>query len=67
MITAQESILLDLIDSIEDTKQQRGLIEKVIAASKEKKLKLEVEAVVNPTYTMTKVLGRPKQDKPLST
>lgn len=66
MITAQESILLDLIDSIEDKTQQRNLIEKVIAAKSEKKQKPQLEAVVKPAYTMTKVLERLKQDKPLS-
>lgn len=65
MITAEESIVLYIIDSIEDKKQQRDFIEKVIAASKKKKLKSKVEAVVNHAYTMTEVLGL-KQDKPLS-
>lgn len=65
MITAEESIVLYIIDSIEDKKQQRDFIEKVIAASKKKKLKSKVEAVVNRAYTMTEVLGL-KQDKPLS-
>lgn len=32
MITTQESILLDLIDFIEDKEQQRKIIEKVLAA-----------------------------------
>lgn len=36
MITAQESILLDLIDSVKDKEQKRNLIEKVISASREK-------------------------------
>lgn len=65
MITAEESIVLYIIDSIGDKKQQRDFIEKVIAASKKKKLKSKVEAVVNRAYTMTEVLGL-KQDKPLS-
>lgn len=60
MITTQESILLDLIDFIEDKEQQRKIIEKVLAASK-KKFKLQVEAVDNPTYNMTEVLSRRKK------
>lgn len=55
MITTHESILLDLIDSIQDKKQQRAIIEKVLAASKEKKLKPNLGAIVNPAYTMTEV------------
>lgn len=46
MITAQKSILLDLIDSIENKEQQRTIIEKVLVASKEMKLKQKTEAVV---------------------
>lgn len=35
MITAQESILLDLIDSISNKDQQRKRIEQVLVASKQ--------------------------------
>lgn len=35
MITAQESILLDLIDSISNKDQQRKIIEQVLVASKQ--------------------------------
>lgn len=66
MITAQESLLLELIDSVEDKGQQRSLIEKVIASTKEKKLKPKMEAIVNPSYTMIEVLDRMKKDKPVS-
>lgn len=56
IITTQESILLDLIDSIEDKDKQRQIIENVLVASK-KKLKTKVEAVANPAYTMTETLS----------
>lgn len=39
MITAQESILLDLIDSISNKYQQRQMIEKVLEACKQMKPK----------------------------
>lgn len=58
VIIAKESILLDLIDSIQDKEQQRAMIEKVLAASKEKKkLKPKMDALVNLAYSMTQVLG----------
>lgn len=66
MITAQESILLDLIDSIKDKNQQRKLIEHVLASSREKKLEPKVVVVVSSAYTMIEVLGRLKKDIPLS-
>lgn len=66
MITAQEYILLDIIDSIEDKNQQRNLIEKVLAASKEKRLEPKKEALVYPSYSMTDVFDRVKKDKPFS-
>lgn len=54
VIIAKESILLDLIDSIQDKEQQRAMIEKVLAASKEKKkLKPKMDALVNLAYSMT--------------
>lgn len=60
-------MLLALIDSIEDKKQQSAMIEKVLGSSKEKKkLKQKVEALVNLAYSMTKVLSRMEQEKPLS-
>lgn len=65
MIEAQESILLDLIDSTDDKQQQRKIIEKVLEGSKQKKLKQKIEAIVNPAYSMTQVLGRMKKEKPL--
>lgn len=58
VIIAKESILLDLIDSIQDKEQQRAMIEKVLAASKEKKkLKPKMDVLVNLAYSMTGVLG----------
>lgn len=42
------------------------MIEKVLVAHKEKKLKPKVENMVNATYTMTYVLGHMKKEKPLS-
>lgn len=48
MITEQESLLLDLIESIPDKDQQRTLIENVIASTRDKKLKQKMEAVVKP-------------------
>lgn len=66
MIIAQESLLLDIIDSIPDKEQKRNLIEKVIEANKEKKLKPKMEAIVNPSYTMTEVLDRMKKEKPIT-
>lgn len=42
------------------------MIEKVLIAHKEKKLKPKVENMVNATYTMTQVLGHMKKEKPLS-
>lgn len=67
MIIAQESILLDLIDSMEDEDQQRVMIEKVLAASREKKLKPKMEALVKLVYSMNEVINRMKREKPLST
>lgn len=67
MIIAQESILLDLIDSMEDEDQQRAMIEKVLAARREKKLKPKMEALVKLVYSMNEVINRMKREKPLST
>lgn len=66
MITTQESILLDLIDLIEDKNQQRKIIEKVLEANKQKKLKPKIEVVVNPAYNMIEVLSRMKKEKSFS-
>ena len=52
MITAQKSLLLDIIDGIEDKNKQRQLIEKVLLTSNEKKLELKKEALVNLSYSL---------------
>lgn len=53
MITAQESLLLDLIDNIEDKQQQRSVIEKLIEST-HKKHKPQVEAVLNHRLILSK-------------
>lgn len=54
VITTQESITFDLIDSIFDKEQQRQLIEKLLEAIKQKKPKPQVDVLVKPSYTMSK-------------
>lgn len=65
VITTQESSL-DLIDSISDKEQRRQLIEQLLEASKQKKPQLQIDVVVKPSYTMSEILNRAKQEKPLS-
>lgn len=66
MITAQESLILNIIDSIPNKGRQRELIEKVLEANKPKKLDPKLEAIVNPTCSINKVLNGMKVEKPLS-
>lgn len=60
VITTQELILLDLINSISNKDQQRKMIEKVLEASKQRKPKREIEATLTPAYTITKALHKMK-------
>lgn len=56
-IRAHKLVLLDLITSITDKDQLKKIVEIVLEASKQKKLKPKMEVVVNPLYSMTKVLS----------
>lgn len=66
-ITAQESLLLDLIDNITDKEQKRQIIEQVISLSKgENKLKPKMQAIVHPSYKISKIYNRMKKEKPIT-